>query len=310
MKFYVTALLCWLGFSAFAQQEITVQELTNHIQFLASDEEEGRFPGTIANEDVALYIDMDFQQSGLMAFEGNYLQEFNATLRKSGDEVSTWNIVGFIPGNDAKLKNEFIVLGAHYDHLGKVSDSIFHGADDNASGTAALLEIAEKVAAHQSELKRSVIFIAFGAEEQGLLGSTYFTENPPVPLSTIKVMLNMDMVGRLNEQKQVYMGGAASFPGGEALMKSLGAPNGINPIVIAYDVGGSDHVSFFKKEISVLGLHTGGHEDYHKPTDTADKINYEGEVKVCNYIYDALMHLATTTDALYFIPEEKEQTEN
>src|SRR5690606_31548618 len=112
------------------------------------------------------------------------------------------------------------------------------GADDNASGTAALLEIAEKLEAHKDSLKRSVLLIAFGAEEQGLLGSKYFTENPVVALSQIVLMINMDMVGRLNDQNQVYMGGAGTFPGGMDLMTELGEAEGLSPIVHAGSVGG------------------------------------------------------------------------
>lgn len=303
MKYFFSLFLLFSA-ALKAQDSITVKELQQHIHYLASDEKGGRFPGSLANEDVALYIMNAFQTYGLHSFKDGFLQEFEAQLRNADEVVTTWNVVGLAMGNDPVLKNEFIVLGAHYDHLGKVGDTIYHGADDNASGTAALLEIAEKIAAHKSELKRSVIFIAFGAEEQGLLGSKYFVAHPPVPLKTIKVMLNMDMVGRLNAENHIYMGGAGSFPEGETLMNSLGEPNGLTPIVHAYSVGGSDHVSFFKHNISVLGLHTGGHDDYHKGTDTADKIHYTGEVKVCNYIYDALFYLATTTEALYFIPEE------
>src|SRR5690606_17044909 len=104
-----------------------------------------------------------------------------------------------------------------------------------------------------------------------------------VPLSQIVLMINMDMVGRLNDQNQVYMGGAGTFPGGMDLMTELGEAEGLSPIVHAGSVGGSDHVSFYKKGISVLGLHTGGHPQYHTPEDTADLINYQGEKKVCEY---------------------------
>ncbi|MDO1499134.1 M28 family peptidase [Winogradskyella maritima] len=127
----------------------------------------------------------------------------------------------------------------------------------------------KRLAASQDKLKRSVIFIAFGAEEQGLLGSKFFVENSPVPLKNIQLMINMDMVGRLNNEKQVYMGGAGTFPNGQELMAHW-AKMGLNPVVHAGSVGGSDHVSFYKKNISVLGMHTGGHPQYHTPEDTID----------------------------------------
>ena len=174
------------------------------------------------------------------------VQEFEAQMRKDSSIVKTYNVLGLVEGKDSILKDEVIVLGAHYDHLGMKGDSIYHGADDNASGIAALLEIAEKVKAHQNELKRSIIFIAFGAEEQGLLGSQFFVENPIVPIDQIKLMMNMDMLGHLNEEKHLYMGCAGTFPGGVELMKSLANSDELNPIVHAGGVGGSDHVSFYR----------------------------------------------------------------
>jgi Zn-dependent M28 family amino/carboxypeptidase len=285
---------------SFSQEAVTVNELEEHIQFLTADSLGGRYPGTEANKTVVDYIASDFSKNNISSL----LQEFEATLRKDSSQVSTWNVLGLLEGNDPILKKETIVLGAHYDHLGKKGDSIYYGADDNASGTAGLLEIAEKLKVNHYQLKRSVIFIAFGAEEQGLLGSSFFVENPIVPLENIVLMVNMDMVGHLNNRKQVYMGGAGTFPEGEKLMKRLGKPNNVQPIVHAGSVGGSDHVSFYKKGISVLGIHTGGHENYHQPTDILEHLNLKGEVSVCNYIYDAIMHIATSERKMGFIAQD------
>ncbi|RPD96460.1 M20/M25/M40 family metallo-hydrolase [Aureibaculum marinum] len=301
-----------------SQQDITVEELKEHIKFLASDKNKGRFPGEKMNKKVVKYIKKQFKQSGIKPIKNNYKQTFMAQLRVKKNEpkkpkVKTWNVVGLIEGSDPKLKHEYIVLGAHYDHLGlgygpsSKSDKvgvIYHGADDNASGTAALLEIGEKLAANKEILKRSVILVAFGAEEQGLLGSRYFVNNPIVPLNQIKLMINMDMVGRLNSQNQIYMGGAGTFNGGMELMKNLGPKHNLSPIVHSGSVGGSDHVSFYKKQISVIGLHTGGHPQYHTPEDTADLINYLGEKKVCNYIYDAIENISTRSNEINFIQQD------
>ncbi|WBL27163.1 M28 family metallopeptidase [Zunongwangia sp. HGR-M22] len=284
----------------FSQEEITKQELKDHIQFLAHDSLKGRFPGTAQNKIVVDYIKSDFIANGITS----EFQEFKAKLKVDSSEVKTWNVIGFIEGNDSKLKNEIIVLGAHYDHLGENEGSIFNGADDNASGTAALLEIAEKVKANHGLLKRSILFIAFGAEEQGLLGSSYFVNHPTVSLNDIKLMINMDMVGHLNAENHVYMGGAGTFPGGMQLMDSLGMPNHVKPVVHAGSIAGSDHVSFYKKGISVLGIHTGGHDNYHKPTDVIVNLNLAGEVKVANYIYNALMAIATSTREMKFIAQD------
>lgn len=167
-----------------------------------------------------------------------------------------------------------------------------------------MLEIAEKLVANKEQLKRSVMFIVFGAEEQGLLGSTYFVEHSIMPLSQIKLMINMDMVGRLNTEKQVYMGGAGTFPDGVSFMTDLGKSLGLNPVVHAGSVGGSDHVSFYKKGISVLGIHTGGHPQYHTPEDTVDLINLEGEKWVCEYVFETVLQKASSIDDMYFINQD------
>ncbi len=300
-----------------AQEEITTTELKDHITFLTSNQNSGRYPGGRINKRVVTYIKKDFKNAGILPYTKSYKQSFKAKLRvKKGEElkkaVKTWNVIGFIEGSDPLLKDEFVVLGAHYDHLGmgggpsSKSDKIqiHHGADDNASGTSALLEIGEKLMAHKTDLKRSILLVAFGAEEQGLLGSKYFTEHPVVPLSQVKLMINMDMVGRLNHANQVYMGGAGTFPGGVELMKELGPPLGLSPVVHAGSVGGSDHVSFYKKKISVLGIHTGGHPQYHTPEDTVELINFEGQKKVCNYIFNTIMKVAGTPYQMKFIYQD------
>lgn len=313
----LTAVFATLSLSSFAQSEVTEKEIADHISFLASPKMAGRFPGSPENKKVVKYLIKDFKKAGVKPYGKSYIQEFSTKIRvKKGLDtpvVTTQNVIGYIEGADPDLKHEFIVLGAHYDHLGMGGPSskkpdtvgIHLGADDNASGTAALLEIAERLAANKTELKRSILFIAFGAEEQGLIGSKYFVNNPLIPLSAIKLMMNMDMVGRMNAEKHLYMGGAASFNGGMELMKSLGPIVGINPIVIAYDVGGSDHVSFYKKNISVLGFHTGGHPQYHTPEDDFAHINVAGEKLVCDYIYKAIINVANREGAITFVPEKK-----
>ncbi|MEO5790045.1 M20/M25/M40 family metallo-hydrolase [Gelidibacter sp.] len=310
-------LLNFICFSAFSQAEITENEIKDHIVFLASEKNAGRYPGTKANRDVVKYIIKDFKKQGLLPLEKGYQQKFKARLRVDKGEpekrlAKTSNVVAYLEGNDPVLKNEYIILGAHYDHLGMGGPSsksdqrntVYYGADDNASGTATLLEIAEKVAANKHNLKRSVIFIAFGAEEQGLLGSQYFIDHPLVPLSQIKLMINMDMVGRLNEANHVYMNGAGTFPNGVEFMQNLGDSLNLTPVVHAGSVGGSDHVSFYKAGLSVLGIHTGAHPQYHLPEDIADLINFPGQKKVSDYIYAALMAFATTDYKMEFIPQD------
>lgn len=306
----------FLSFRLNAQEEITVPELYDHIEILTSEKYKGRAPGGRLNKKLIRYLRLDLRRSGVEKFDKSYFQPFFFQLRTAkgddpGSEVKTWNVLGLIPGKDPVMKDEYIVLGAHYDHLGMGGPSskaesktgLHHGADDNASGTAALLELAEKLAMNEDSLDRSVIVVAFGAEEQGLKGSEYFVQNPPVPKEQIKLMINMDMVGRLNEQKHIYMGGAGTFPGGLELMKSTGESMGLTPIVHAGSVGGSDHVSFYREKISVLGLHTGGHPQYHTPEDTIELINFEGEVKVAEYIYEIILKVASKEYELTFIDQ-------
>lgn len=316
-KIFVFLLLSLICFSVFSQSDITENEIKDHISFLASKKNAGRYPGGKTNRWVVKYLIKDFKETGLIPFDKTYKQKFKAKLRvekglKPKPLANTCNVIGYLEGNDPILKKEYIILGAHYDHLGlggsssksNKKNTIYYGADDNASGTAALLEIAEKIASNKQKLKRSIIFIAFGAEEQGLLGSQYFVEHPLVPLSQIKLMINMDMVGRLNKENHVYMGGAGTFPNGVDFMQNLGESLGLTPFVHAGSVGGSDHVSFYAKDLSVLGIHTGAHPQYHTPEDTADLINIPGEKKVCEYIYKALLKFATTDYKMKFIKQE------
>ncbi|WP_242094193.1 M28 family metallopeptidase [Aestuariivivens sediminicola] len=315
-KYILLGLCCLYYLNVFSQGEITVEELKAHIVFLSSDENLGRAPGGHPNRQVVRYIKNEFKAMGLRSFKRGFKQKFDAKIRVDKGmpekEDKTCNVIGFVEGNDPVLKKEVILLGAHYDHLGLGGPSsksdqrgvVYHGADDNASGTSALLEIAEYIMAQKDQLKRSVVFVAFGAEEQGLLGSRYFVEHPPVRLTQIKLMINMDMVGRMNADKHVYMNGAGTFPKGVEFMKSLGESLGVSPIVHAGSVGGSDHVSFYKKNISVLGMHTGAHPQYHTPEDTIEFINFEGQKLVCEYIAQAILRKATSDDAMYFIYQD------
>ena len=225
--------------------------------------------------------------------------------------ATTKNVVAMIEGSDPVLKNEYIILGAHYDHLGyggKNSGSrtpdtvaIHNGADDNASGSAAILEVFEKLAANRNQLKRSVIYLAFTAEEMGLIGSKYFTNNPLVDLKKVKFMFNLDMVGRLNpETKNLTIGGTGTAEGLESLIKNHTDKSGLNVKFDSQGYGPSDHASFYAKDIPVMFLFTGIHEDYHTPKDDANLINYEGEKFVADITYDMILEVANSDQALVY----------
>ena len=240
-------------------------------------------------------------------------------------EVEAANVVGIVNGSDPVLKNETIVIGAHYDHLGRGGEGslaprageIHHGADDNASGTAGLLELARIFASSEGlRPRRTVVFIAFGGEEEGLLGSNYYVNHPLKPLANTVAMINMDMIGRMKNNKLV-VGGVGTAEGLKGLVNRSNTddvftpsgpsnPGGSNgtPVFATNDelvgslkshqpfdltlsedgYGPSDHSSFYAKKIPVLFLWTGTHEDYHKPSDTADKINYVDEVQILSFV--------------------------
>lgn len=301
-----------------AQSTFSSKTFLKHDTYLASDELEGRLAGTKGNNEAAAYIKKYFKKYGLKKFNDSYYQPFKIFIKPDinkmkSDSVSTQNVIGYIEGSDENLKKEYIVIGAHYDHWGwggkgsgskkKDTLAIHNGADDNASGVSALLSILEEFHHNKIAPKRSIIFISFSAEEEGLLGSKYFVNHLPVAKNAVKVMINMDMVGRLNDKKELYMGGAGTFPGGVELMKKLGEGSGLNPIVFAGDVGGSDHVTFYKNDISAIGLHTGGHPQYHTPEDDTALINSEGGILVSRYIYNALTAIANYDQPLTFIKQ-------
>jgi len=206
----------------------------------------------------------------------------------------TANIIGVLEGNDVALKSEVLVLGAHMDHLGYGGPNsgstrpdtiaIHNGADDNASGTAALLELAQKFAAAKNDLKRTLVFTFFSGEELGTLGSSYYVNNPSFPLTQTVAMLNMDMVGRL-DNRSLTVGGSGTSPAWNALLTKYNTDSTFTLKLEPDGFGPSDHASFYGKNIPVLFFFTGTHSDYHRPSDDWDKINYAGEEKVTRYIY-------------------------
>ncbi|MEP7274174.1 MAG: M20/M25/M40 family metallo-hydrolase [Acidobacteriota bacterium] len=211
-----------------------------------------------------------------------------------------YNVVGILEGTDPKLKGEYIVLGAHYDHLGHGNDSslapnsreVHHGADDNASGTAGLVELARILSADRKQLRRSVVFVAFTAEESGLIGSKAYVNNPGAPLNQSIAMVNMDMIGRLRDGK-LTVGGIGTAANFRQLVE--GSNKGMFALQLNEDgFGPSDHSSFYARQVPVLFFFTGTHDDYHKPSDTAEKINYEGEAKIVGLISDIVRELDRT----------------
>ena len=215
------------------------------------------------------------------------------------------NIVGVLPGTGQHpagelLGRDVVILGAHYDHLGygdsnslaPGTHAIHHGADDNASGTAMLLEVARQLRA-EGPLPRTVLFVAFAGEERGLLGSGHYTANPLLPLDRTAAMVNLDMVGRLVDDKLIIHG-TGTGTGIDSLVDRLTAAAGFMVTKEPGGFGPSDHASFYAHKIPVLHVFTGSHTDYHRPTDTADKINYAGMARISRLIAAVVRELATT----------------
>jgi len=223
-------------------------------------------------------------------------------------KMETANVIGMLKGADAALMDQYVILGAHHDHLGmggegsssRRPDTIaaHYGADDNASGVAGVMEIAELMAAKSPA--RSMLFTTFGAEELGLVGSKYFTENAPVDLSMVQVMINLDMVGRLNEDRQLQIGGIGTSPGFERLLDSLNASYGFSLKYSNEGYGPSDHASFYAKDVPVLFVSTGAHPDYHTPDDQLSRINLEGAKDVMRYVADIAEALANEKEKIAF----------
>jgi aminopeptidase YwaD len=273
------------------------------------------------------------------------------------------NVVGILDGSDPTLKNEVIVIGAHYDHLGHGGEGslapregeIHHGADDNASGTAGMLELARLFCSQKLRPRRTIVFIAFSGEEEGLLGSNYYVNHPIMPLANTVTMINMDMIGRMKDNKLI-VGGVGTAPQWRQTLAAANAPermrvaiapaspgdmprpvstvgrevpgrevpivtgsNGSPVVTLSFEkpfdlalnedgFGPSDHSSFYAKQIPVLFFWTGSHEDYHKPSDTAEKINYADEVRILGLVTRIVYEIDTNDKRPVYAVAKSEST--
>jgi aminopeptidase YwaD len=281
------------------------------IQYLASDALAGRGTGTTGNNSAAAFAARRYKALGLQALSTGYLQPFTArpSMHSSGtpSALFTQNVFAVLPGTDPALRGQVIVVGAHIDHLGQspfgaldpeARDAIRNGADDNASGTAAVLELARLFSARPA--RRSLLFVNFSGEELGLLGSQYFVEHSPVPIDSIVTMLNFDMVGRLRGDSLIVYGVATAreLP---AVIDSANAAVGLRVRGLGDGFGPSDHSSFFARNIPVLHFFTNLHEDYHRATDDAHKINAAGEARVITLAENVIREIDARPARLTFV---------
>jgi aminopeptidase YwaD len=227
------------------------------------------------------------------------------------EKHQTANVVALLEGSDPVLKNEYLVIGAHYDHLGSGgpnsgsrmpdTNAIHNGADDNASGTALVMELARVMAEKNPSPGRSVIFIAFSAEEMGLLGSKYFVDNPPVPLKEITAMFNFDMVGRFDTaNNSISVSGTGTSKEADSLLKlhETGLSFSVTHATTGY--GPSDHAPFYAANIPVFYFNTGIHTDYHTPFDDTEKLDFEHTAEVGDFALDLIGSVAGMDQPLTF----------
>jgi hypothetical protein len=268
--------------------EITPDEIHDHIEVLASDLFEGREAGTAGERRASAYIIKVLEQSPELqpaGVDGGWLQPF--TIKLQGQSAEAHNIIARLPGSDPELSKQYIVVGAHYDHVGyglshnslDGSGEIHNGADDNASGSSTLLDLATSLAGAHWKPRHTVLFQWYSGEELGLLGSRHWVESPLVPLDQTIFMINMDMVGRMVAHTLV-VGGTGTSPGLADLARGFCDELGLKMIDDPPGTAPSDNTSFYNHGIPAVFLFTGLHEDYHKASDDAFRINADGAATV------------------------------
>ncbi len=270
---------------------ITAAEIKDHVGTLADDTFEGRESGSRGNRAAGIYITERLKKFGLRGGgpKDSFYQGFN----------NYHNILALAEGRDPELKDQVVVISAHYDHVGYGTNRnsfgpigmIHNGADDNASGVAGLLEIADAVSQLPQKPKRSILFAFWDGEEKGLLGSQYWVDHPTAPLQRVPIMINADMIGRLRHMRLEIFGTRTS----RGLRRLISRQNDMAQLSLDFNwdlKADSDHYTFYSHDIPVVMLHTGMHEDYHRPSDDADKINNEGLKQIAQLMFGTLVELA------------------
>jgi hypothetical protein len=286
---------------------ISAEDVYTRVAYLASDELRGRDTPSPGLEAAAAYIVRDYERLGLLPAgdEGTFIQRWPLAAFSRNPEslrgVTPPNVVAVIRGSDPVLRDEYVVLTAHLDHVGVGrpvnGDSIYNGADDNASGTAALMEIAEAMVASGTRPARSVMFLHVSGEELGLLGSRWFSDNPTVPIGQIVANINADMIGRNAPDTIVVIGKDYSTLG--RTVNEVAARHPELGLTVSDDIWPqerfffrSDHFNFARKEIPALFFFSGVHEDYHRPSDTVDKLDTDKVARVAQIIYHTTLAIA------------------
>ena len=290
-----------------AAEEITAERALARIEYLASDALRGRDTPSTGLEEAAAYLATEHRRAGLVPGGDNetFYQRFPFEPRRAGPAGAAPsfppNVIAILPGSDPILRDEFVVLSAHFDHVGVGpplgGDSIYNGADDNASGTTALLEVARALASLPTAPRRSVMFLHVSGEEHGLLGSEWYSENPTVPIDRVIANINVDMIGRNSPDSIVVIGKDYSSLG--ETVESIGLRHPELGLTVSDDLWPqerffyrSDHYHFARKEIPALFFFAGVHEDYHRPSDHADLIDADKVARVSRLILYTVRELA------------------
>jgi hypothetical protein len=298
---------CSAFLSASAEAELSpaihTQELRAHVYRLASPEFLGRRgPGAART---SRHLAAAFARLGLKpAFGDSYYQEIPSLLAEGTSKASIIgrNVGAILPGSDPKLKDEWIILSAHYDHLGKQGGVLYPGADDNASGVAMLLEVAEYFALSKDKPRRTIAFISFDQEETGLRGSTYFAAHSPLPFRKLKAFLTADMLGRSMANvmdEYVFVLGSERSTHLRHLVETVAPPEGLKAGRLGADLVGtrSDYGPFRDRDVPFLFFSTGQHPDYHSPSDRPERIDYAKLRRISVYIRDLTRRLADDDEA-------------
>lgn len=296
------------AFSA-ALESITSGELRMHVDYLADDQREGREAGTRGSRETGDYLRRELEAMGLRGagVGGGYDQPFAPNFR---------NVLAVLEGSDPNLKHQYILLGAHYDHVGFGSTrnskgpvgEIHNGADDNASGTSGVLEVVEALKMLPRP-RRSVLVAFWDAEEKGLLGSKHWIANPTVPLEQVRVLLNMDMIGRLRGDRMMVMGSRTGYG-----LRRLLSLNNVQPDLLLHFpvsvLANADHHPFFARGIPAITFHTDLHEDYHRPTDDANRIDSDGMRRVTQLMFRLIHDMANRDELPMFREASRMETDD
>lgn len=294
----ILAALLLLPVLSMSAQVNTAEKLDDHLIYLASDALLGRGFGTPQGLDAAHYIAAQMDEAGLLPLGESYLHPFNH--REGILNIPGNNVIGMIKGSDPGLKDEYIVLGAHYDHLGWYFNGedtiVFNGADDNASGTAGIIEVGRQLVARQAELGRSVLLVAFDGEESGLIGSRYFVENKTVDPLQIKAMFSLDMIGMVGQHGGLDLGGLGLLKDEEAILQQATAHSLVIKKSNSEIQRRTDTWFFGEAGIPSVHVNTGTESPYHQPEDDHEALDNEGMVKVVDFMSDVSVLLSASED--------------